>query len=197
MAEIGDWVLHTACCEAAGWREPVKVAINLSPKQFRVPDLVNRVTAALAEAGLPPERLELEVTETAMIDDMPAAALMLQQLRALGITIALDDFGTGYSSLNFLRNLPFDRIKIDRCFVHDLGVKPEASTIVRGLIALCAGLGAATTAEGVETDRQISLLRAEGCSEIQGFRIGRPRPGPEMEEWMAAFAASRYEKRLQ
>ncbi|MGI4792906.1 MAG: EAL domain-containing protein [Janthinobacterium lividum] len=197
MPEVGDWVLRTACREAARWRQPVKVAINLSPKQFRLPDLVDRVTAALAESGLPPERLELEVTETAMIDDMVAAAAMLQQLRGMGITIALDDFGTGYSSLNFLRTLPFDRIKIDRCFVQDLGVKPEASTIIRGLIALCAGLGAATTAEGVETDRQISLLRAEGCTEIQGFRIGRPRPDPEMQEWMAAFAASRFENRAQ
>ncbi len=190
MPEIGDWVLRTACREAAAWREPVKIAVNLSPRQFRLPDLVDRVAAVLAEVGLPPERLELEVTETAMIDDMAAANVMLQQLRALGITIALDDFGTGYSSLNFLRTLPFDR-----SFVQDLGVKPEASTIVRGLIALCAGLGVAATAEGVESDQQIELLRAEGCSEVQGFRIGHPRPASEMQAWMAAFAASRSEAR--
>ncbi len=190
IAEIGDWVLRVACREAASWQDDLKVSVNLSALQLRLPDLVDRVAKALAGAGLPPERLELEVTETAMIDDVAAAASMLQRLRAMGVTIALDDFGTGYSSLSFLRALPFNRIKIDRSFVQDLGVKPEATAIVRAIVGLCRGLGIAATAEGVETDQQVKLLRAAGCSELQGFQIGHPRPIAEMQEWMAAFAAS-------
>ncbi len=191
MPEIGDWVLRTACREAAGWRNPVKISINLSPRQFLLPDLVGRVAGALAEAGLPPERLELEVTETAMIDDVATAGLMLQQLRTLGITIALDDFGIGYSSLSFVSTLPFDRIKVDRCFVQALGIEPEAMAVIRALVVLCGGLGVAITAEGVESDRQIELLRAEGCFEVQGFRIARPGVASEMQEWLAGFMASR------
>ncbi len=190
IPEIGDWVLQAACREAASWPDKRKVSVNVSALQLRLPDLVDRVANALAGAGLPPGRLELEVTETAMIDDVAAAARMLQGLRAMGVTIALDDFGTGYSSLSFLRILPFNRIKIDRSFVQDLGIKPEATTIVRAIIGLCRGLGIATTAEGVETDQQVKLLRAAGCSELQGFQIGHPRPMAEMQEWMAAFAAS-------
>ena len=191
MPEIGDWVLRTACREAAGWRDPVKISINLSPRQFLLPDLVGRVAGALAEAGLPPERLELEVTETAMIDDVATAGLMLQQLRTLGITIALDDFGIGYSSLSFVGTLPFDRIKIDRHFVQALGIEPEAMAVIRALVVLCGELGVAITAEGVESDRQIELLRAEGCFAVQGFRIARPRVGSQMQEWLAGFMASR------
>ena len=190
IPEIGDWVLQAACREAASWPDKRKVSVNVSALQLRLPDLVDRVAKALAGAGLPPGRLELEVTETAMIDDVAAAARMLQGLRAMGVTIALDDFGTGYSSLSFLRALPFNRIKIDRSFVQDLGIKPEATTIVRAIVGLCRGLGIATTAEGVETDQQVKLLRAAGCSELQGFQIGHPRPMAEMQEWMAAFAAS-------
>ena len=190
IAEIGDWVLRAACREAASWQDKLKVSVNLSPIQLRLPDLVNRVAKALNEAGLPPKRLELEVTETAMIDDMAAAAFMLQELRAMGVTIALDDFGTGYSSLNFLRILPFNRIKIDRSFVQDLGIKPEATAIVRAIVGLCRDLGIVATAEGVETDQQVKLLRAAGCSELQGFQIGHPRPLSEMQEWVAAFTAS-------
>ncbi len=191
MPEIGDWVLRTACREAAGWQDPVKISINLSPRQFLLPDLVDRVAAALAWAGLPPERLELEVTETAMIDDVATAGIMLQQLRALGITIALDDFGIGYSSLSFVSTLPFDRIKIDRCFVQALGIESKAMAVIRALIVLCDGLGVAITAEGVESDRQIELLRSEGCFEVQGFWIGHPRSASEMQDWMAGFMASR------
>ncbi len=190
MAGIGDWVLQAACREAAGWGDGPKVSVNLSPVQFRLPDLVDRVARALAGAGLPPGRLELEVTETAMIDDVAAAACTLRELRAMGVTIALDDFGTGTSSLSFLRVLPFDRIKIDRSFVQDLGVRPGAVAIVRALVELCRGLGVASTAEGVETDQQIELLRVAGCSELQGFRIGLPRPPSDMADWMAAARPS-------
>ncbi|MGI3777822.1 MAG: putative bifunctional diguanylate cyclase/phosphodiesterase, partial [Janthinobacterium lividum] len=187
IAEIGDWVLGAACREAAGWADGVAVSVNLSAAQFRLPDLVGRVARALRESGLAPGRLELEVTETAMIEDVAAAAAMLHELRAMGVTIALDDFGTGYSSLSFLRALPFDRVKIDRSFVQDLGTGPQALAIVRALVELCRGLGVAATAEGVETDRQIELLRAAGCSELQGFRIGVPRPPEEMAAWTGAL----------
>ena len=144
----------------------------------------------LSETGLKPARLELEVTETAMIADTAAATSMLEQLRTLGISIALDDFGTGYSSLSFLRTLPFTRIKIDKSFVQELGVKPEATAIVRAIAGLCDSLDAAVTAEGAETDHQIELLRELGCLEIQGYRIGRPCPPQELRIWMDAFAAS-------
>jgi EAL domain-containing protein (putative c-di-GMP-specific phosphodiesterase class I) len=191
MPDIGDWVLRTACEEARTWPADLKISVNLSPTQFRLPDLVSRIAATLEKTGLPPGRLELELTETAMIDDMTAATTMLRELRALEVTIALDDFGTGYSSLSFLRTLPFDRVKIDRSFVQDLGSRPEAIAIVRAVIGLCNSLGAGVTAEGVETDRQIDLLREAGCSEIQGFRIGRPAPSDELKAWMTAFEASR------
>lgn len=191
MSEIGDWVLRAACREAVDWQNGLKVSVNLSAVQLHLTDLVDRIDAALNEAGLPPERLELEVTETAIIRDMVSATTMLKQLRARGVTIALDDFGTGYSSLSFLRILPFNRIKIDRSFVQDLGVMPQAAAIIQAMVGLCASVGAAVTAEGVESDEQIKLLRAAGCSEVQGFRIGRPRPAAEMRAWITAFSASR------
>ena len=190
MAEIGDWVLDTACREATTWPDNMKVAVNLSAVQFRLPDIVARIEGVLASTGLSPERLELEVTETAMIGEMEAAICVLQQLRALGITVALDDFGTGYSSLSFLRTLPFDRIKIDRSFVQDLGMKPEATVIVRAIAGMCTSLGASVTAEGVETNEQIEALRAVGCSEVQGYLIGRPCSASDLGAWLAAFAAS-------
>ncbi len=190
MPEIGDWVLRAACREAAGWPEAMKVSVNLSPSQFHLPDLVQRIVSILAETGLKPGRLELEVTETAMIVDTAAATSMLEQLRALGISIALDDFGTGYSSLSFLRTLPFNRIKIDKSFVQELGMKPEATAIVRAIAGLCDSLDAAVTAEGVESDYQIELLRELGCLEIQGYRISRPCPPYELRVWMEAFAIS-------
>ena len=191
MPEIGDWVLAAACREAMAWPDSMRVAINLSAVQFRLPDLVARIETVLTATGLPPERLEVEVTETAMIGEMEAAICVLRQLRALGITVALDDFGTGYSSLSFLRTLPFDRIKIDRSFVQDLGKKPEATIIVRAIAGMCADLGASVTAEGVETEQQIEALRDIGCSEVQGYQIGRPCSPPEFQDWLAAFRASR------
>ena len=190
MPEIGDWVLNAACREAAAWPGNIKVAVNLSAVQFRLPDLVMRVQAALAASGLSPERLELEVTETAMIGEMEAAICSLHRLRALGITVALDDFGTGYSSLSFLRTLPFDRIKIDRSFVQDLGTKPEATIIVRAIAEMCSGLGASVTAEGVETNEQMEVLRAVGCSEVQGYQISRPCSASDLGDWLTAFAIS-------
>ncbi len=186
MAEIGDWVLRTACREAAAWPHALKVSVNLSPTQFRQPDLAARVAEALRESGLPAARLELELTETAMIDDLPRATAALHALRNLGVDIAMDDFGTGFSSLSFLHTLPFTRIKIDRSFVRDLGVKPEAVAIIRAVTRLCDGLGVSATAEGVETERQRDMLRAEGCREMQGLLIGAPVPAAEVPGWRAA-----------
>lgn len=191
MAEIGDWVLRTACREAAAWPQGLKVSVNLSPTQFRLPDLIARVSDALQESGLAAGRLELEITETAMIDDVASATATLHQLRALDIQIAMDDFGTGFSSLSFLHTLPFTRIKIDSSFVRDLGVRPEAAAIVRAVTGLCDSLGVSATAEGVETERQLELLRAEGCPEMQGFLISRPCPASEVPGWIATFDGSR------
>ena len=179
MPEIGDWVMRTACKEAATWNAGLYVAINLSPTQFRLPNLVERIFAILHGSGLPPHRLELEITETAMMGDINGAKAILDRLRACGVMIALDDFGTGYSSLSFLRSLPFTRIKIDRSFVQDLGNTPEALAIVRAVTGLCSSLGVAATAEGVETEGQMKMLQAEGCLEAQGYLLGRPRCRPQ------------------
>ncbi len=187
MPEIGDWVLRTACRQAVTWESDVCVSVNLSATQFRQADLVARVLSALDESGLPPHRLELEITETSMIGDVPGARTVLNQLRDRGIQIAMDDFGTGYSSLSFLRSLPFTRIKIDRSFVQDLGSKPEAVAIIRAVTSLCNGLGVAATAEGVETPEQMQILREEGCSEIQGYLIRRPTSAPEATAWLASY----------
>ena len=188
MAEIGDWVLRTACNEAITWENPVCVSVNLSPTQFRQPDLVSRVTDALQASGLVASRLELEITETAMIGDLPGAKAILLELRDLGIQIAMDDFGTGYSSLSFLRNLPFTRIKIDRSFVQDLGSKAEAVAIIRAVTGLCLGLGVSATAEGVETEEQLRILREEGCGEVQGYLIQRPAEASVATAWLASYS---------
>ncbi len=193
MPEVGMWVLRNACLEAVNWPESIRVSINLSPSQFYLAGIVDSIVEILADTKLPAERLELEVTETAMIVDLDAASAVLGKLRALGITIALDDFGTGYSSLSLLRSLPFDRIKIDRSFVKDLGIKADASAIIGGVIHLCAGIGATVTAEGVETAQQIEVLRASGCCEVQGFGIGHPAPAIETRAWINAFRASHAE----
>lgn len=179
IVPIGEWVLRTACATAASWPD-VTVAVNLSPVQFRSRGLVAMVTSALAEAGLPPQRLELEVTETALLDDSEATIGILHQLRALGIRVSLDDFGVGYSSLSYLRKFPFDRIKIDRSFVGTLGESPESVAIVRTIASLGSVLGVETTAEGVETVQQLDFVRACGCTAVQGYYFGKPCPAAEV-----------------
>ncbi len=179
MVEIGDWVLRTACAEAAQWSRDLSVSVNLSPAQFRSQHLVKRIAGALAMTGLPAGRLELEITETAMMGDLAAAKSILEELRAMGIMVAMDDFGTGYSSLSFLRMLPFTRIKIDKSFIQDLGKTQESLAIVRAVTGLCSSLGVATTAEGVETDEQMRILQREGCHELQGYLLGRPTATPQ------------------
>ncbi|KJC42610.1 PAS-domain containing protein [Bradyrhizobium sp. LTSP857] len=179
IVPIGEWVLRTACATAASWPN-LTIAVNLSPVQFRSRGLVAMVTSALAEAGLPPQRLELEVTETALLDDSEATIEILHQLRALGVRVSLDDFGVGYSSLSYLRKFPFDRIKIDRSFVGTLGESPESIAIVRTIASLGAVLGVETTAEGVETIEQLDFVRECGCTAVQGYYFGRPCPAAEV-----------------
>lgn len=188
---IGEWVLRAACATAVTWPDAMTIAVNLSPVQFRSRGLVAMVTSALAEAGLPPQRLELEVTETALLDDNETTIDTLHQLRALGVRISLDDFGVGYSSLSYLRKFPFDRIKIDRSFVGTLGESPESVAIVRTIASLGSVLGVETTAEGVETSDQLEFVRASGCTAVQGFYFGRPAPAAEIDRVIESLSARR------
>lgn len=190
IVPIGEWVLRTACATAASW-PGVTVAVNLSPVQFRSRGLVAMVTSALAEAGLPPQRLELEVTETALLDDSEATIEILHQLRALGVRVSLDDFGVGYSSLSYLRKFPFDRIKIDRSFVGTLGESPESVAIVRTIASLGSVLGVETTAEGVETVEQLDFVRECGCTAVQGYYFGKPCPAAEVGRTIETLNAVR------
>jgi diguanylate cyclase (GGDEF)-like protein len=177
---IGEWVLRQACMEAASWPKAIKVAVNLSPAQFKCATLVQMVMSALAQSGLQAHRLELEITESVILDDADGAFTTLRQLRELGVRIALDDFGTGYSSMSNLRKFAFDKMKIDRSFVCDLsGANANAIALVRSLVHLAASLGMLTTAEGVETKEQLDRVRAEGCAQIQGYYISHPVPANE------------------
>lgn len=167
--ELGRWVLNTACAEAANWPEHVRVAVNVSPVQFRSQTLALNVAAALANSGLAASRLELEITEAVLIRDDEVALEVLHQLRKLGVRIALDDFGTGYSSLSYLQRFPFDKIKIDRSFIKDLAGSGASSSIVQAVVNIAAASDMTTTAEGVETEQQRNLLYILGCTEMQGF----------------------------
>jgi len=173
---IGEWVLREACREAASWSKPLRIAVNLSPVQFRQRDMARLVHSTLFETGLAPDRLELEITEGVLIDDFSAAASTLRRLKLLGVRIAMDDFGTGYSSLSYLQAFPFDKLKIDKSFVSSLDIRPQSAAIIRSIISLGRALNLPIIAEGVETEEQQAFLIKEGCSEIQGYLIGRPRP---------------------
>jgi diguanylate cyclase (GGDEF)-like protein/PAS domain S-box-containing protein len=178
ILQLGEWVLRTACRQAAAW-PGLEVSVNISPAQFRQPDLVQIVRSALQDSGLEPHRLELEVTESVLIQQPDAAAKLLDDLKALGVHVAMDDFGTGYSSLSYLQRFHFDKIKIDRSFIWAIGKEPTATAIVRAVINLADSLGMVTCAEGVETDEQLGALRHEGCSEVQGYLFGKPMPAAE------------------
>jgi diguanylate cyclase (GGDEF)-like protein len=167
--ELGDWVLSTACIEAASWPDHIRIAVNVSPIQFKSQTLALNVATALAVSGLAACRLELEITEAVLIRDDEAALVLLHQLRELGVRIALDDFGTGYSSLSYLQRFPFDKIKIDRCFVEDIVGPAGSASIVQAVVNIAAARNMTTTAEGVETERQMEWLRDLGCTEMQGF----------------------------
>jgi predicted signal transduction protein with EAL and GGDEF domain len=181
IVPIGEWVLRTALAEAASWKDPLSIAVNLSPVQMRNPGLLGMVVNALAETGLEPSRLELEITESVLLNDSEANLNTLHLLRKLGVRIALDDFGTGYSSLNYLRTFPFDKIKIDRCFIKELEEREDCRAIVSAVIGLARNLGMVTTAEGVEHEYQLEELRREGCTQLQGYLFGRPEPAESYE----------------
>jgi len=171
---IGLWVLRTACDDAASWPEPYKIAVNVSGIQLAQVDLIDTVRNTLLVTGLTPDRLELEVTETAIIGDKQRALHILRQIKAMGVSIAIDDFGTGYSSLDTLRSFPFDKIKLDRSFMSEVESNEQSKAIVRAILALGHSLSVPVLAEGVETHEQLDVLRKEGCTEAQGFLLGRP-----------------------
>jgi diguanylate cyclase (GGDEF)-like protein/PAS domain S-box-containing protein len=177
---LGGLMLRRACKDAALWPNDVRVAVNLSPLQFRVGNLLSIVMDALKQSGLPAKRLELEITETLLLEKSSQVLATLHALRSLGVRISMDDFGTGYSSLSYLRSFPFDKIKIDQSFVRDLAANRDAQAIVRSIISLGTGLGVTVTAEGVETEAELSYLRAEGCHEAQGFLFSGARPNADI-----------------
>jgi diguanylate cyclase (GGDEF)-like protein len=186
IGRLGDWVLRRGCQDAAGWPQDVKLAINLSAAQFIGGKLYGSVIDALVESGLAAKRLELEITETLIIDDFEGTREALSQLRSRGISVALDDFGTGYSSLTHLRQLLFDRIKIDKSFVAEVTTRTECAAIVSAVIGLANSLGVCITAEGVETEDQWTILRAAGCTEVQGYLFSRPISGAMILERLSA-----------
>ncbi len=177
---IGSLMLRRACADAALWPDDVRVAVNLSPLQFRIGNLLSLVMDALKQSGLSARRLELEITETLLLEKSSEVLATLHALRALGVRISMDDFGTGYSSLSYLRSFPFDKIKIDRSFVQEVDANRDAQAIIRSIVSLGKGLGVTITAEGVETEAELSCLRAEGCHEGQGFLFSRARPHAEI-----------------
>jgi diguanylate cyclase (GGDEF)-like protein len=178
---LGAWLLGEACREAAAWPVPMHVAVNVSPLQFRVVSFVDTVRAALAQSGLDPHRLELEITEGVLLSDTEETLVTLEQLRALGVRLALDDFGTGYASLGYLQKFRFDKVKIDRSFVRNLGVDDNAAAIVHAVIRLCDALGMCTIAEGVENAAQVEVLWGQGCREVQGFLYWPAMPAAELQ----------------
>lgn len=180
IGALGVWALRQACMAAAGWPRGISVAVNLSPAQVRPETLVLQVAAALAASGLAPDRLELEVTETVLLQDTPDTLATLHRLRELGVHIAMDDFGTGYSSLSYLRTFPFDKIKIDKSFIDHISDEEDCATIVQAVTMMAQRLGMTTVAEGVETDAQRLKLNELGCTEMQGYLISRPRPAEEL-----------------
>jgi EAL domain-containing protein (putative c-di-GMP-specific phosphodiesterase class I) len=174
IVPIGEWVLREACKLASGWSPDVRIAVNLSPVQFKNRNLATLVQSILEETGLPATRLELEITESLLLADTEPTLATLHALRAMGIRISMDDFGTGYSSLSYLRSFPFDKIKIDRSFMRDLENKGDSLAIIKAVIGLGQALGMSTTAEGVETQEQLDAVWAQGCNEVQGFLFSPP-----------------------
>lgn len=185
IVPLGTWILKTACTEAAKWPDDISLAVNISPIQLRNRCLFTNVHDALTQSGLPPERLELEITENALLSDVDLTITMLHRIRSLGVRVAMDDFGTGYSSINYLRRFPFDKIKIDRTFVSDSDTKSESMALVKMIAALGCSLGIKTTAEGVETSGELEFVRAAGCSEVQGFLLSKPITAALVEELLS------------
>jgi diguanylate cyclase (GGDEF)-like protein len=180
IVQLGEWVLRTAIAELANWDEHLSVSVNLSPLQMKSASLVTTIVNALAQNQVNPQRLELEITESVLMEQSEVNLTTLHRLRSLGIRIALDDFGTGYSSLNYLRSFPFDKIKIDRCFVQDVHTREDCQAIIRSITSLATSLGMVTTAEGVEDADQLAQLKLQGCSEVQGFLFSKAVPAGEL-----------------
>lgn len=176
ISKIGQWVLEQACLEAARWPQHLRVAVNVSPLQFRNPSFAASVAGVLMKAGLSPRRLELEITETSLVDDLSEALSALAQLKALGVQLSMDDFGVGYSNLSLLQSFRFDILKIDGSFISNIDHNPQTAGIVRAIISLARAIGARVTAERVETEEQYAFLAGEDCDEIQGFLVGHARP---------------------
>ncbi|HXW71541.1 MAG TPA: EAL domain-containing protein [Methylocella sp.] len=187
IVPLGEWVLRQACADAATWPSEVKIAVNLSPVQFKKGNVVDLILTALTRAGLPANRLDVEITESILFEESNTNLATLRKLHALGISISMDDFGTGYSGMSYLRAFPFDKIKIDRSFVSELGEKDDCMAIVRAITRLGASLGIRTTAEGVETATQIEMLRSAGCTEMQGYFLSRPMPATHVPAFLASF----------
>ena len=188
IVQIGEWVIRTACREAAGWPQPLDVSVNVSALQFGSPNLVPTILSALAETGIEPRRLELEITESVLMNDHGAALDMLHKVRAAGVRVSMDDFGTGYSSLSYLRSFPFDKIKIDQSFIRGDPDDPSNVAIVRAIAALGRALGMTTTAEGVETQEQLARVAADGCTDVQGYLISRPLSPELIGEFLQSHA---------
>jgi EAL domain-containing protein (putative c-di-GMP-specific phosphodiesterase class I) len=180
IVPLGEFVLRRACLDAVAWPADVRVAVNMSAAQLRSASVVDMVKRALSQAGLPPSKLEIEVTESLLIDSRAAGLQILHAIRDMGVRIAIDDFGTGYASLSYLRDFPFDKIKIDRSFIQGLLERPECLAIVRAMVRLAGSLGVAVVAEGVESADQLTRLRAEGCTEVQSFLLWAPMPVDEV-----------------
>jgi diguanylate cyclase (GGDEF)-like protein len=187
ISAIGEWVIRQACAEAKSWPSDLRIAVNVSPVQFRNKTLVSAVVSALASSGLRPDLLELEITETVLMYNNEATLTALHQLRSLGVRISMDDFGTGYSSLSYLRSFPFDKIKIDQSFVRGLAERPDSIAIIRAVAGLGLSFGVTTTAEGVETQEQLDQMRAEGCTEVQGYFFSKPVPASEIAKLLVGF----------
>jgi diguanylate cyclase (GGDEF)-like protein/PAS domain S-box-containing protein len=190
IVPIGEWVLRQACAEAAKWPNHISIAVNLSPAQFRTANITQIVLNALARSGLRAGRLELEITESVLLLSSESTLKTLHQLRTMGVQISMDDFGTGYSSLSYLRSFPFDKIKIDRSFIHDLSSSSDSMAIVRAVTGLGTSLGMKTTGEGVETREELDYLRREGCTEAQGYLFSKARPANEVYDLLAAQAVN-------
>src|SRR5579885_1625649 len=188
IVPLGEWVLKAACYEAVEWPDHIKVAVNLSPAQLNNRNLLNVVIGALGETGMPPHKLQLEITETVLLQNTFATLQTLHELRKLGVQIALDDFGTGYSSLSYLRSFPFDKIKIDRSFIQDLSKGEEPVAIVQAVANLAKSLKMASTAEGVETQQQMDMLQSLGCTEMQGYLFSQARPASEIRQFFQKHA---------
>ena len=188
ILQIGEWVLRQACWQARAWQDrgfhPIRVAVNISSRQLRQHTLEALIQEILSESGLSPEWLELEITESTLVESDKHTLATLTELSKLGISLAVDDFGTGYSALNYLRKFRFDRVKLDRSFVEEVATNSDAAAIATAIIAMARGLNLMSLAEGVETEEQVTFLREQGCDEIQGFLLGRPLPAGEFEKFL-------------